>query len=703
MHKKIPLSYIVACCSLMLLLQEGRAQVNNTLTANPATGYTAIDILYAGKLGNKNEYRYAVGAVKMRQGVTLFYCDSVSLNTVTGVMEAFGRVHINDNDSIHTYANFLRYQGKERTAYLQGNVKLTDGRGTLTTEQLDYDMNTRVGLYEKNGKLVNGKTVLTSKKGVYYGDTKDVTFIQNVLLTDPQYKIKTDSLLFNTSTGVATFVVPTDIRSGDQRSITTSDGSYNMNTRQAYFGNRSVVVDSTTSLVADEIAYDDKSGFGEARGQVVLKDTTQGIIVIANNIKTNRKESAFLATESPMGIIIKEGDSTYISGDTIYSARLSDRIEAQKASASKAVSVDSVAVSEQLEKIPALEETPLSNNMDEPLQKKQDKPQPERISSSIIVPAKKEAQQKNKGVTTKTVGNTKDKLLIQSVKKSDSLILPIDTLNRRGGKYTPSIITQNQKSQVDSSVSRSSFLNFSVVSEDSSPQEEKKEDRKNRFLEVYYNVKIYNDSMQAVCDSMFYSSQDSVFRLLKSPKVWMTGSNQLTQMTGDTIFVFTKNRKPQKVDIWKNAMVLGQPYQDSSQILTDYYNQLAGNYIYAYLTNGEIDSMRAKYNAESVYYIVDERNRFVGVNKLKSDVLDFYFQKRSLEKVIGRKDVEGTTYPMGQVNHTDIRLRSFMLHMNLRPRSKYDLIAPPVKELQPKNISEMSNVSSASEVTSSDN
>ena len=47
------------------------------------------------------------GNVIIREGLTTFYCDSATINRKTNIVEAFGNIHINDNDSIHTYAQYL--------------------------------------------------------------------------------------------------------------------------------------------------------------------------------------------------------------------------------------------------------------------------------------------------------------------------------------------------------------------------------------------------------------------------------------------------------------------------------------------------------------------------------------------------------------------------------------------------------------------
>ena len=83
-------------------------------------------------------------------------------------------------------------------------------------------MNTHIGIYTKTGKVVSDKSVLTSTEGYYYGETKDVYFKKNVVMVNPDYTVTTDTLLFNTYTNVATFIVPTVIKSGDKRKIFTS-------------------------------------------------------------------------------------------------------------------------------------------------------------------------------------------------------------------------------------------------------------------------------------------------------------------------------------------------------------------------------------------------------------------------------------------------------------------------------------------------
>jgi lipopolysaccharide assembly outer membrane protein LptD (OstA) len=127
-----------------------------------------------------------IGNVVMRQGKTLFTCDSAVRNISTHEVEAFGNVHINDGDSVNTYSQYLKYLELTRMAYLKNKVKLTDGKGVLTTNELQYDLNTKIGTYNSGGKVVNGKTELTSKEGVYYAEKREAYFISKFRLNDPE-------------------------------------------------------------------------------------------------------------------------------------------------------------------------------------------------------------------------------------------------------------------------------------------------------------------------------------------------------------------------------------------------------------------------------------------------------------------------------------------------------------------------------------
>ena len=545
MQKRVHYICVFLCGILLLRSSTTSYAQQQDTTTQPGAGQL-LEFLKADRNNIKkvdsNQFISYAGNVKIKQGKTLFYADSAVVNPVTNIFEAFGNIHINDADSVHTYAQYLKYLAKEKQAFLKKRVRLTDGKSTLTTDELEYDVTVKIGTYLKGGKVINEKTTLTSTEGYYYGDTRDIIFKRKVRLVNPDYKIDTDTLQYNTDTEITTFTSPTTIRNDKKLVIKTKSGYYDLKNKRAELYKRPVIDDSTYTMTADDMALDSISGLSEFRGNAVYrsKDSTKGFDMIANNIKTNNKKNSLLATQSPLLLLKQDRDSIYIAADTFYSAKLSDLLK--------------------IKNVP-------------------------RVRDSI-----------------------------------DFTFL------------------------IDST----------------------KEDSTDKYFEAYYNVKIFSDSMQSVGDSLFYALKDSVFRLFKSPVVWA----QTNQVTGDTIYMYLKNSKPERLYVFENAMALSQV--DS----TIYFNQVKGNTINAYFdTTGQIQFLRSKGNSENVYYATDEGGHFIGVNKNSSDVVEIRFADGKAKRVLLINGVDGTMYPMRQVNHEDLKLRNFRWLDNLRPKSRYDILS----------------------------
>lgn len=514
-----------------------------TAGAQSADTTKPVEILQARrldfrKIDENNNIQILAGNVKLRQGTALFYCDSCVINRKENLFEAFGRVHINDSDTAHVYSDHLRYLTDKRYAYLNGNVRLDDGHSKLTTNELEYDMVSRLGIYKNGGKVVNKKSVLTSKEGIYYAELKDIYFKTNVELKDPAYYLKTDSLLYNTELQTARFIAETYIIDSSKRVIKTSEGVYNLQTGRADFTKRTTIEDGSLTVTGDQIANDDKSGMVQIRGRGVLKDTAKGISILAQEIYVNKNTDAFLATVKPLMIVKQEKDSIYITADTLFSARLSDL-----------------------------------------------------------------------------------------------------------------------KAEPDSAAA-----NQTTTSKSSKAKANKDNDSTNRYFEAFRHVRVFSDSVQSVSDSLFYSFKDSAFQLYQNPVVWSSGS----QITGDTIYLYTKNKKAERVRVYENSFLV-------NELERGIYNQIKSTRMDGFFKEGVIDSVRAKGLAESIYYLQDKDSAYSGINQTQSDVMDVFFNNGDLSKVVLRSAVKGTLWPIKQKEPSEMRLKNFQWLEERRPKTKYEL------------------------------
>ncbi|MFP5042544.1 OstA-like protein [Parasediminibacterium sp. JCM 36343] len=625
------------------------------------------------QLDSGTQFVSLVGHAIVQQEHTTFSADSIVLNQKLNTLEAIGNVHINDADSIHTYSQYLRYVGKEKKAYLSNKVKLTDGKGILTTDDLVYDMQLKTGTYTNGGKVINGKTILTSKEGYYYGETRDVYFKKNVVLIEPDAKILTDTLLYNLNTSKSTFVAPTKIYNG-KRTITTTDGYFDTKTQQGYFGKRTLIDDSTYTFAADKAAIDEQTGLSEYQGNAVYrsKDTVGGYDLIAGNIKVNKKTGSILATKKPVLFIKQAKDTIYVSADTLYSSKLSQLIK------SRLVPLVRESIKPAVVKKPASKDTVnIIKKTADSLQLAQksnlrmlhvnDELKNSRVVDSSLAMANKDSTIAKKLIdTTHHVSLTIYGDSSRSKKKmGDSLNTNLSTLitfKDSLGKKT----ADSSKATVKKARKTPAFFFDPSIYLDSSKA--LKDTNNDRFFEAYNNVKIFSDSMQAVADSMFYSLEDSTFRLFKNPVAWA----QNNQVTGDTMLLFLANKKPERLSVYENAMAI-------EKAGASYFNQVKGNSINAYFLRGKMDHLRAKGNAETVYYGQDERKRFIGVNKANCDIIDMYFEQKkdesSPQRIVLRNNLTGTAYPMGQINYEELKLRNFKWLDANRPKTKFDILA----------------------------
>jgi lipopolysaccharide export system protein LptA len=189
-----------------------------------------------------------------------------------------------------------------------------------------------------------------------------------------------------------------------------------------------------------------------------------------------------------------------------------------------------------------------------------------------------------------------------------------------------------------------------------------KKDSTNRYFEAYRHVRIFSDSLQAVSDSLFYSFKDSTFRLFQDPVLWAKES----QITGDTILLFTKNKKAERMKVFENSMMV-------NRLDPEVYNQVKSTRMDAYFKEGNIDSVRANGSAECIYFIQDDDSAYTGINESKSDIMDIYFVEQALNKVVFRSTVTGTIWPIRQKDPKEMRLPNFRWLESRRPKTKFDL------------------------------
>jgi hypothetical protein len=192
------------------------------------------------------------------------------------------------------------------------------------------------------------------------------------------------------------------VKDSSGRTIRTREGYYDKKSGKAEFGQNPIITDKDIQVTGKTIISNDSTGITQIFERGIIIDTAARRTVIADTILYDKNNESFLAYAKPLMIIEQEGDSVFVTADTLFSAKLTD-----------------------------------------------------------------------------LYGKT------------------------------------------DSTIKKDTLQGVNVI-------DTKTKDSTDRYFEAFRNVRVFSDSMQAVCDSMFYSFKDSVFRLYYEPVLW---SNE-SQITG---------------------------------------------------------------------------------------------------------------------------------------------------------------------------
>lgn len=279
------------------------------------------------------DYQILKGNVRFRRGDMYMFCDSAYFYEATSSLDAFGNVKMTQADTLFVYADVMHYYGDEQVAQLRHRVRLENRSTTLLTDSLDYEINSNVGYYFDGGTIVDNKnnTELTSRNGRYELDTKQAEFTEDVHLFNDKYTMTTNFLQYNTGTHIANIVDETLIES-DSNTVVTTSGWYNTSADDATLFNRSVLTSKDgKTLVGDTVYYNRSFNYGEAKGNVIINDSKNKVILDGNYGYHDDNAHYSYVTNHARAREFSQKDTIYLHADTLCTLMNEDSIRILKA------------------------------------------------------------------------------------------------------------------------------------------------------------------------------------------------------------------------------------------------------------------------------------------------------------------------------------------------------------------------------------
>jgi len=621
---------------LFFILSNSCAYAQSKLptSTNNATDTSKITILKAD-VGEfivvKNEtVRKLLGNVLLKDNDALIFCDSAILDNVNNVF-ARGKVIIQQPDSVTMFADSVIYNGATRQADMFGDVILVDKSKKLFTQKLHYDFIPKIATYNTPGLLDNGRSLLKSQRGQYFVQTHDALFKSKVIVSDRDFDLKTDTLRFNTQSQIAYFLAPTLVYLKDTARFYTEGGFYNTATDQAEFHPNAQYEKKDRTGTADTILYDARTHEVTLIGQAQVRDSTR-----TARAKTIRYNTQTEATQLEGKAFYKDTAKT-VDADTIryetksgnYVTRGRTQIENNKqfieADAIDYDKKDSIGVA--------------TGNVI----------WRDTANKTTLTCARMEYAQERDYI--KASGN---RPILASLVDKDTLWLRADTIISYK-HLTPTVLTWDSDTPV-------SKLSTNNESQDSLKQRTITKPDSARTLLAYHHVRMYKKTFQSVCDSLSYSERDSIFKLFVNPFVW----SDTAQLKGDTIHLLEKNKHVDRVLLKQNASIINSTDEK-------FFNEITGRNITAFFVKDSLDHLRVIGNSESVYYVQDEKNAYVSVNKIICSEIEVYFRRNKVDKIKFFKQPKATMFPMKQANHEALKLKNFIWETQSRPKNQYEL------------------------------
>lgn len=286
------------------------------------------DVLIGSEQNGKSGQRL-IGDVQFKHQNALMFCDSAYFYKSTNSIDAFGSILINQGDTLNLYGDFLYYDGNSKLATVTGEVvRLESPDFTLVTDRLLYDRANNIATY-KTGAVIESKNdsnVLESVRGDFYSNQSLFLFKKNVVLTNPEFQMNSDTLRYFTSTEVVNFLGPTTIVS-DSNFIYCETGWYDTQKDQSRYYNNAYIISDGKRLEGDTLYYDRNLGFGKADYNVKITDTVENVIISGDHGRIFEQKDSAIVTDNSLLTQLFDGDTLYMHADTfkVYKAANGDQ------------------------------------------------------------------------------------------------------------------------------------------------------------------------------------------------------------------------------------------------------------------------------------------------------------------------------------------------------------------------------------------
>jgi len=314
--------YILIIISFSQSLYSQVVQNNKTGKRKIELKGADLDIIMTDDVTGKEKHRF-LGNVNLVHNNVIMWCDSAHFIADLNQVTAYGKVHIEQGDTLDLYSDYLFYDGKSEKAKARGNVHLIDKETNLFTDDADYDVKNQIASYADHGRIINAENTLTSIIGIYYVSQSLFHFKDSVRIVNPDYVMTADTMDYNTEKETAYFTGPSELR-GDSIYMYCEKGWYDTKNDVTSIWKKALIDNKEQIIKGDSLFFNKATGYGESFGNISIQDTTNNLTVTGNYAWYYRDPESFMVTDRALFIQVSGSDSLFMHADTIRAITVAD-------------------------------------------------------------------------------------------------------------------------------------------------------------------------------------------------------------------------------------------------------------------------------------------------------------------------------------------------------------------------------------------
>jgi lipopolysaccharide export system protein LptA len=505
-------------------------------------------------------------------------------------------------------------------------IEVMPGTGRLQYVQTDSGaINKLIG----NVILKQGENMMYCDSAYFFLERNTVEAFGNVRVVQPGSEATSDYMRYVGNAKLA-YMKSNVMLTDGQSNLWSEEVEYNTATKIGVYTQGGTVQNETTTLSSNAGVYDMRSKNARFTGEVIVTDPEYNVVSEDLGYNTETKLVTFYSPSvvTSDSSILTTSSGTYDSKNKIahFTSRSSvwnkeQYIESDTLDYNRMTGVG-VAVGNVI-------------SLD-------------TIQKTTLYSGRSDYNEKKKTVLASI------KPVLKQINGKDSIFIRADTLfSAAVPKQRDSIIRTIGKGKNAKQVTE--YLPDTIGADTSDP----------RYFIGYHHVKIFSDSLQGVCDSISYSTVDSVVRMMINPIAWSRNS----QITGDTILLYMDSSELRKIYVPNNAFMISQSGPPRAQL----WDQVQGKTLTGNLKNNTITDMLVRPDAEAIYYAKDESEAYLGVNEATSERMRILFRDQGIYKIIFEQDVKQKMTPLDQADLPNMKLSRYQWHINRRPRSLAEL------------------------------